>query len=466
MSTTITDKSTEKLENGKLLPLIFTLIIPAIISQLITFLYNIVDRIYVSHIQDSGTDALAALGIVLPITLIISAFSNLIGLGGSPRASMKLGQNKQEEANTIFNNSFMMLFLLGLTISFITFFLAENIVILFGCPTSAIDFATSYLKIYSLGSLFVLFSQGLNPFITALGHSFIAMISILIGAIVNIGLDPIFIYLLSMGVKGAALATIISQAISFIWIILFFLRKNSLFHLSFKKMIPNKKILFSIISLGFSPFIMTLTECAIQIVFNINLNWSTNGNSDYTAALTIMLSALQLISLPLNGIGYGMQPFVSYNYGKGNGKRLKKGIIYATIIAFIFGAIVYSLSMFFPIIYARLFSASIEVEAIVIKYTPIFLMGTIMFFVQMTLQNINVALGQALSALLLAVNRKVIILIPLCFILTHFIGYEGVYFSEGITDLVAGFVTSIVFLITFPRIFKNCELQKDENQAL
>ena len=454
------DKTTERLEQGKLLPLIFSLVVPAIISQLITFLYNIVDRVYVSHIEEGGMDVLAALGIVLPITLIIQAFSNLVGLGGSPRASMKIGQGDVDEADRIFNNSFLLLFILGIFISLFTFIFAKGIVTLFGCPESAIEFATSYLKIYSLGSIFVLLAQGLNPFITSLGHSFIAMISILIGALLNIGLDPLFIFVFRMSVKGAALATVISQVISFIWIIMFFFSKNSLYHLSIHKMKLEKKRVFQILSLGFSPFIMTLTECAIQIVFNINLNWATDGNKDYTAALTIMLSALQLISLPLNGIGYGMQPFVSYNYGKGNGKRLKQGILYATIIAFIFGAIVYTLSMCFPIIYARIFSASAEVEAIVIKYTPFFLMGCIMFFVQMTLQNINVALGQALSALLLAVNRKVVILIPLCFILTHFIGFEGVYLSEGITDFVAGIITSIVFLITFPKIFRKCENSK------
>lgn len=454
------DKTTEELDHGKLLPLIFKLIIPAIISQLITFLYNIVDRVYVSQIQESGMDALAALGIVLPITLIIQSFSNLVGLGGSPRASMKLGQGNTKEANQIFNTSAFLLFAFGIVLSFITFFLAKNIVILFGCPESAIDFATDYLKIYALGSLFVLLAQGLNPFITATGHSLLSMISVLIGALMNIALDPLFIFALNMGVKGAALATILSQSISFIWILLFFFSKKSLFHFSLKSFSFSYKRIFSILSLGFSPFIMTLTECAIQIVFNINLNLATAGNKDYTAALTIMLSALQLISLPLNGIGYGMQPFVSYNYGKGNGERLKKGIKEVTLIAFIFSVIVYSLSMIFPIIYAKLFSASPQVEEIVISYTPLFLMGSIMFFIQMTLQNINVALGQALSALLLAVNRKVIIMIPLCFLLTHFLGFKGVYMSEGITDFIAGVVTGITFLITFPKIFKNCEAKK------
>ncbi len=203
---------------------------------------------------------------------------------------------------------------------------------------------------------------------------------------------------------------------------------------------------------------MTITECAIQIVFNINLNNSTGGDKDYTAALTIMLSALQLISLPLNGLGYGMQPFVSYNYGKGDAARLKKGIKYVTLIAFIFAVVVWSLSLAVPQLYAYVFSATDSVKDIVKEYTPFFLMGSIMFFVQMTLQNINVALGQSKSALILAVLRKVVILIPLCFALTHFLGFKGVYLSEGIADFIAGIITSIVIFVTFPKVFKKREI--------
>lgn len=447
----------KELASGKILPLVFKLTIPAVIAQLITFLYNIVDRIFVAKIADYGMDALAALGIVLPITLIITAFAHLIGLGGSPRASFKLGEGDSEEANKVFNTSFVMLTIIGVIISLITYFLAEPIVILFGCPDTAVKFATEYLQIYSIGTIFVLLAQGLNPFITAQGFSFIAMFSVLIGAIINIALDPLFIFVFKLGVKGASLATILSQFISFIWIIIFFYTKNSIFKLRIKHMRLNIKRIFAILSLGLSPFIMAITECAIQIVFNINLNMSTGGNKDYTAALTIMLSALQLISLPLNGLGYGMQPFVSYNYGKGDAYRLKKGIQYVTIIAFIFAVTVWSISLAVPELYAYIFSASSSVKDICKQYTPYFLMGSIMFFVQMTLQNINVALGQTKSSLLLAVTRKVIILIPLCFTLTHFMGFKGVYLSEGIADLVAGVITSIVIFTTFPRIFKKRE---------
>ncbi len=449
--------STEELKSGKILPLVFKLTIPAVIALLITFLYNIVDRIYVSNIEVTGMDALAALGIVLPLTIIIQAFANLIGLGGSPLATMKLGENDKEEANKIFNTSFVLLFILGIIISVIVYIFAQNIVELFGCPTSAVKYATSYLKIYGLGSVFVLLAQGLNPFITAQGKSLIAMLSILIGAIINIALDPLFIFVFKMGVDGASLATVISQFISFVWIIIYLHSKKSIFRINLKHFQFDKRRILKILSLGLSPFIMTITECAIQIVFNNNLKWATNDDANYTAALTIMLSALQLISLPLNGLGYGMQPFVSYNYGAGNAKRLKEGIKDVTIIAFCYAIVVWSLSLFFPKIYALIFSASEEVSDIVIKYTPLFLMGSIMFFVQMTLQNINVALGQAKSALVLAVLRKVIILIPLCIILTHTIGFKGVYMSEGIADFVAGIITTIVIFTTFPRVFKKRE---------
>ena len=285
------------------------------------------------------------------------------------------------------------------------------------------------------------------------------MCTVLIGAVVNIALDPLFIFVLDMGVRGSSLATVLSQLCSCICILGFFFSRKSLFRFRVKEMRLAPARVSAIVSLGFTPFIMTLTECAIQIVFNINLNRATGGNKDYTAALTVMLSALQFISLPLNGLGNGMQPFVSYNYGKGNAARLKKGIKYVTVIAFIFAVTVWSVSLAVPELYAYLFSASGAVTDIVKQYTPFFLMGSIMFFVQMTLQNVNVALGQATSALLLAVTRKVVILIPLCFVLTHFLGFKGVYLSEGIADLVAGLITAAVIFTTFPRIFRKREAE-------
>lgn len=450
---------TEELGNGRILPLIARLSIPAVIAQLITFLYNIVDRMYVAQIEDSGMDALAALGIVLPITLIIQAFANLIGLGGAPRAGIKMGEGNNAEAGDIFNTAFSLLVLIGVVIGAVSFVFARQIVLLFGCPPSAVEFAVSYLKIYACGTLFVMLAQGLNPFILTQGYSLVAMGSVLLGAVINIALDPIFIFALGMGVSGSSLATVISQLCSCICVMCFFFTRKSLFHLRPSAMCPRLRYIGAILSLGFTPFVMTITECAIQVVFNVCLNRATGGDRDYTAALTVMLSALQLISLPLNGLGNGIQPFVSYNYGKGDEVRLKKGIRYVTVIAFVFCITIWSLSMAMPQIYAHLFSASESVTEIVGKYCPLFLMGSIMFFVQMTLQNVNVALGQARSALLLAVTRKVVILIPLCFFLTHVLGFRGVYMSEGIADFAAGIITSIVIFTSFPRIFHRRAMQ-------
>lgn len=450
---------TEELGNGRILPLIARLSIPAVIAQLITFLYNIVDRMYVAQIEYSGMDALAALGIVLPITLIIQAFANLIGLGGAPRAGIKMGEGNNAEAGDIFNTAFSLLVLIGVVIGAVSFVFARQIVLLFGCPPSAVEFAVSYLKIYACGTLFVMLAQGLNPFILTQGYSLVAMGSVLLGAVINIALDPIFIFALGMGVSGSSLATVISQICSCICVMCFFFTRKSLFHLRPSAMCPRLRYIGAILSLGFTPFVMTITECAIQVVFNVCLNRATGGDRDYTAALTVMLSALQLISLPLNGLGNGIQPFVSYNYGKGDEVRLKKGIRYVTVIAFVFCLTIWSLSMAMPQIYAHLFSASGSVTEIVGKYCPLFLMGSIMFFVQMTLQNVNVALGQARSALLLAVTRKVVILIPLCFFLTHVLGFRGVYMSEGIADFAAGIITSIVIFTSFPRIFHRRAMQ-------
>lgn len=448
---------THQLEKENIIPLVFKLTAPAVAAQLITFLYNVVDRMFVAKIEGSGMNALAALGIVLPITLIIQAFANLVGLGGSPRAGIRLGEGKPDEADKIFNTAFRILLIIGIVIGALTFIFCRQIVVLFGCPPSAVEYAVEYLKIYACGSVFVMLSQGLNPFILTQGYSFVAMGSILIGAVINIALDPLFIFVFNMGVGGSSLATVISQAVSCVFIIAFFLSEKSIFKFRIKNMRTSADIIKSILSLGFTPFVMTITECAIQIVFNVNLNHSTGGNKDYTAALTVMLSALQLISLPLNGLGNGMQPFVSYNYGRGNSLRLKKGIKCVTVIALIVGTSAWLFSLIFPEIYAYIFSASDSVTDIVKTYTPYFLMGSVMFFAQMTLQNINVALGQAKSALILAVTRKVIILIPLCFVLTHFIGFRGVYMSEGIADLVAGIITAIVILSTLPVIFNKRE---------
>lgn len=449
---------TLQFKNGKIFPLVIKLIIPAIIAQLITFIYNVVDRMYVSGIDGIKTQALAALGVVLPITIIVQSFANLIGLGGSPKASIKLGEGDKVSANRNFNNCFSMLVITGIVLTAVLYFFAEPIVKLFGCPTDAVQYAVEYLKIYSAGTVFIILVQGLNPFISAQGHSVIAMLTIMTGAICNIVLDHIFIKVVDFGVKGASLATVISQFLSFVFVIVFFNCKGSIFKFNAGQMKLDSKIVKGILFLGLSPFIMTFTESMIQIVFNVCLKISTGGeDSAYTATLTIMLSALQLISLPLNGMGYGIAPFVSYNYGDGNSKRVISSIKYTFAIAVCFAVATYSVSMACPQLYSALFNAEAEVDKLIREYLPMFIAGTIMFPIQMTLQNINVALGQGKTAVALAVMRKVIILIPLCFILSSAIGFKGVYMAEGIADFVAGAITGVVIFTTFPKVIKKRE---------
>ncbi len=432
--------------------------LPAVLAQIINMLYNMVDRMFVGAIPDIGTEALAGLGVAYPIVLVVSAFSSLVGSGGAPLAGIYQGEGDKDKANRVFNNALLLLIILGVVLTALMLIFAEPLLWLFGCPDQAsFECGYDYLMIYSCGSIFVLFSLGLNPYITTQGRSLTAMLTVLIGAVLNIALDPLFIFVFGMGIKGAALATVISQFVSFVWVLLFFFSKKSVFRPSFAKMRPNGAIIGKTLSLGLSPFIMMATESAIQVVFNVNLRMYTGGDKTYTAAMTILLSVLSIISLPLSGLGQGIQPIVSYNYGQGNSARVKQTVSFAVKISAVFTVIVYTVSMIFPQLYGYIFNASDSVMALIVKYTPVFIMGTIMFFAQMPLQNCFVALNQTWISLFLACLRKVILLIPLCFLLPLGMGVDGVFWSEAIADLVAGITTLTVFVCMFSKIMRKRE---------
>ena len=437
--------------------LIVRLAVPAVLAQLINLLYNLVDRMYVGNIAGVGTQALAGLGVVFPVTLIVSAFANLVGMGGAPLASIFLGEQKPEDANKVFNAGVGMLCVFSVLLTAAVLVFCDPLVRLFGVPKDAFLYARSYLFVYGCGSLFVMFSLGLNPFITAQGFSVTSMLTVAIGAVLNIALDPIFIFVLNMGVEGAALATILSQGVSAAWVASFFFRKKSLFRFSLRKMLPSLRTVLKIAALGLSPFIMSVTESAIQIVFNVNLTKWSGDNSDYTAALTIMLSAVQIISLPLNGLGTGIQPLISYNYGTGNSARIRAAVKRVALVALCCSGTVWAVSLLAPQVYGYLFNASAPVMELLKKYTPFFMAGTVCFFAQMTLQNVFVALNQAKISIFLACLRKVILLIPLCFALPYAFGVAGIYYSEGIADAVAGIVTASTFFGMLPRILKKRE---------
>ncbi len=437
--------------------LIVRLTVPAVLAQLINLLYNLVDRMYVSNIAGVGTQALAGLGVVFPITLIVSAFANLVGMGGAPLSSIFLGEQKPENANKVFNACVGMLCVFSVLLTAAVLVFCEPLVRLFGAPDDAFEYARGYLFVYGCGSVFVMFSLGLNPYITAQGFSVASMLTVAIGAVLNIALDPLFIFLFRMGVEGAALATVLSQGISAVWVVSFFFRKKSLFRFSPREMLPSLRTVLKICALGLSPFIMSVTESAIQIVFNINLTKWSGGNSDYTAALTVMLSAVQIVCLPLNGLGTGVQPLISYNYGTGNSARIRAAVKRVALIALCGSGTVWAVSLFAPQVYGYLFSASAPVMELLKKYTPFFMAGTVFFFAQMTLQNVFVALNQAKISIFLACLRKVILLIPLCFALPYAFGVSGIYYSEGIADTVAGIVTATTFFVMLPRILRKRE---------
>ena len=421
--------------------LVAKLAFPAVLAQVINLLYNLVDRMYVGALPEpESTLAIAGLGVVFPITIIVSAFANLVGLGGAPLASIALGEKKGEQASRVFNAGAAMLLVFGVLLT-----------------AAVLPYGSSYLFIYGMGTLFVMLSLGLNPFITAQGFSFTAMFTVAIGALLNIALDPLFIFVFDMGVEGAALATILSQAVSAVWAAAFFFRKKTAYRFRLSQFLPPLRTAARILFLGLSPFIMSVTESAIQIVFNVNLVRWSGDDPNYTAALTIMLSAVQMVCMPLNGLGNGVQPLVSYNYGTGNSARIKSAVKMVTVVALCGSVSVWLLSLLAPQVYGLMFNASDAVMELVCRYTPVFMMGTVMFFAQMTLQNVFVALNQAKISIFLACLRKVILLIPLCFALPYAFGVAGVFYSEGIADILAGVITATTFFTMLPRILKKRE---------
>ena len=448
------------LAKDSVVPTVYKLAIPMMIAQIVNMMYNIVDRIFVGNIENVGTQALAALGVCFPISQVISSFSQLIGQGAVPLATIKLGEKNVTEANLIFNNSITALIFVGVVLTTCVEIWAREILLLFGCPDDSIDFAVTFLRYYSAGTIFMLFSLGLNPFITAQGHSYYSMATVCIGAILNIIFDVCLITVGKLGIKGAGISSLFAQFFSSIFVITFFARPGSVFKFNLKQMIPRKALLKSVL-LGISPFVMNITESAIQIVFAVQLNIYTNGNSSYTATITILLSGIQFISYPLSGFSQGAAPFISYNYGAITIDRVNKAIYVITFSSFAFTVMVYTLSMVYPQVYGLIFFAADDVIALINEYGRIFFMGTIMFFAQNSFQSIFVALGQTGISIFLACLRKIILLIPLCFILPVWMGVEGIFISEGISDLAAGITTFICFVVHAPRVLKRQQMKAE-----
>lgn len=447
----------EKLGTAPLGRLIFSLAIPAVVAQLINVIYNMVDRIYIGHIPDVGTEALAGLGLSLPVILLIQAFSSLAGMGGAPQASIQLGKGNREAAEKILGNSVTMLlgFAVLLTVGF--YFVKEPLLYLFGASDATIPYAQDYLNIYLAGTIFVMAYQGLNMYISCQGHARTAMISVLIGAILNIGLDPLFIFGMGMGIKGAALATILSQGISAIWVVSFLLSRRTGLKIRKKNMKLSAKVSGAILALGISPFIMQSTESLISIVLNRGLQ--QYGGDIYVGVLTILQSVMQLIVIPVQGFSQGTQPVISYNYGAQKIDRVRKTFQIALSIIWGFSFVFTGIVMLFPKAFVGLFTSEQELLTLSASKLPLFLAGLLIFGIQMTCQNTFMGLGKAKISLFIALWRKVILLIPLALILPHFAGVDGIYWSEPIADTVSALTAGFLFIITVWR--RELNMQKE-----
>ncbi|MDU5120053.1 MAG: MATE family efflux transporter, partial [Clostridium botulinum] len=409
--------NTTDLGKGNIGKLLFKLAAPAIIAQIVNVLYNIVDRIFIGRMPN-GELAMAGVGVAFPIIMIISAFSALIGMGGAPLAAIKMGENNKSDAEKIMGNSFSMLVILSIILTIVFLIFKEPILWKFGASTRTITFAKDYLTIYLLGTLFVLIALGMNPFINTQGFAKTGMITVMIGALINIILDPIFIFVLNLGVKGAAIATVTSQCISAIWVLFFLFGKKSTIKIRKKYLVPNKKVIFSIMALGVSPFIMQATESLVLISMNSKLQ--IYGGDLAVGAMTIMSSIMQILFLPLMGLTQGAQPIISYNFGAKKIERVKKTFKLLIISCISYTVIMWGSLMLFPKIFVSIFNNKPELVTITSWSIKIYFAGIGIFGAQIACQQTFLALGQAKYSLILALLRKIILLIPLIFILPFF----------------------------------------------
>ena len=454
-----TQSEESRLGTERIPSLMFRLAIPSVIAQLINVLYNIVDRMYIGHIPEIGDIALTGVGITFPIIMIISAFSYFVGSGGAPLAAIQMGKGNKEKADQILSNGFVVLLCFSFILTIIFYLFKEPMLYMFGASDNTITYAVDYIGIYTLGTVFVQLSLGLNPFISSQGQAKIAMFSVLIGAITNIVLDPIFIFALDMGVRGAALATVTSQAFSAIWVLGFLTSKRSAIRIRKCYLKPNMPLIFSIAALGISPFIMQATESAINIVLNRGLQHY--GGDLYVGSMTILQSVIQLIVVPIQGFTQGIQPIISYNFGAKKFDRVKTTYKITVATTFIISTICCLLTVFFPSMFESIFTHKEDLLQLATKVMPIFMAGIFMFGIQMGCQTTFMGLGQAKISLFLALLRKVFLLIPLAIILPAINNdVMGIYWAEPISDIVSATTAGIIFLVVRKKILSEQALSK------
>lgn len=432
---------------GKLL---IRLAVPTVAAQMINMLYNIIDRIYIGHIPGSGALALTGVGVCMPLIMIISAFAALVGNGGAPRASIFMGKGEHDTAEKILGNCFSLQIIVSIILTFIMFFGNRTFLMAFGASENTIEYATDYMGIYSLGTIFVQLTLGMNAFITTQGFAKVGMFSVLIGAVANIILDPIFIFACNMDVKGAALATIISQALSCIWVLRFLFSEKSILRIKKENLMLQPKVILPCLALGLSLFIMQASESIISICFNSSL--LKYGGDIAVGAMTILTSVMQFAMLPLQGLGQGAQPIMSYNYGAKNKERVKKAFFLLLKVSLGYSLILWLLIMLFPQTFATVFTTDTQLIAFTGKALRIYMAVMFIFGIQISCQMAFNSLGKAVSSIIVAVMRKFVLLIPLIYIMPAIFSADktiAVYMAEPVADFIAVTFTSILFFFQF-----------------
>jgi len=444
-------------------PLLFKLAIPTILAQLINMLYNIVDRIYIGHMPNNGDLALTGIGVCLPIIMIVSAFAALVGSGGAPRASIYMGKGDNDSAEKILGSCFTLQIIISVILTFALLIWGKPLLMVFGASKNTIGYAAGYMEIYALGTIFVQMTLGLNAFITAQGFTKIGMYTVLIGAVCNIILDPVFIFALDMGVKGAALATIISQGISCTWVILFLLGKKTMLKLKPSNMKVVPKVILPCIALGLAPFVMQSSESVISVCFNASL--LKYGGDIAVGAMTILTSVMQFAMMPLQGLAQGAQPIISYNYGAGNEKRVKKTFFMLLGISVCYSFILWGAVMLSPRTFASLFSSDGALVSFAASALRVYCAVLCVFGVQIACQMTFVSLGKAGCSVIVAVMRKFVLLLPLIYIMPEILTNDktsAVYTAEPIADFLAVSFTAILFTFQFRKVLREMRCNNEQ----
>ncbi len=431
---------------------------PAVVAQLINMLYNLVDRIYIGHIPGEGAYALTGMGVCMPIIMIVSAFAMLAGAGGAPRASIAMGRGDNNAAEKALGNCFTLLIIISVVLTAVLLAFGEPLLLAFGATENTIGYATDYLNIYALGTIFVQLTLGMNNFITAQGFSKTGMLSVLIGAVCNIVLDPIFIFGFDMGVKGAALATIISQAVSCVWVVSFLMGKKTTLKIRPKNMRLERAIILPCVSLGAATFIMQASESVISICFNTSLRGY--GGDIAVGAMTILTSVMQFALLPLQGLGQGAQPIISFNYGARNADRVKKTYFLLLRASLVYSVLLWALLMLFPSAFASIFTSDAPLIAFATPVIRCYFAVLLVFGAQVACQMTFTSLGYAKESIAVAITRKFILLIPLIYLMPHIFTADptmAVYMAEPVADVLAVTFTVILFSVQFRKALKQLE---------